>query len=178
MGAPAPPIVVVMGVSASGKSSTGRLLARRLRCPFVEGDDFHRATSIAKMAAGHPLDDEDRDPWLQSLADRIRDSSRAGHSAVIACSALKRRYRDRLRAAGPGVWFLHLALDQQIARARLTGRTGHFMPAELLASQYDTLEPLQADEPGLTVRADRDEKSVVGQAEEALARFQADRART
>ncbi|MEV5779405.1 MULTISPECIES: gluconokinase [Streptomyces] len=149
-----PPIVVVLGVSGSGKSTVGKAVAEELRVPFVEGDDAHPAANIAKMAAGHPLDDADRAPWLRSLAARVRRSAEAGEGLVIACSALKRAYRDELRAAaGPGLWCLHLALDRDTARDRVARRTGHFIPARLVDSQFETLEPLEADEPGLTVDA-------------------------
>ncbi|MCX4524130.1 MULTISPECIES: gluconokinase [unclassified Streptomyces] len=164
-----------MGVSGSGKSTVGRLLAARREVPFVEGDDFHPAANIAKMRAGHPLDDADREPWLTGLADGIRDALRAGAGAVVSCSALKRKYRDRLRAVAPGVWFLHLTLDRAVARARVTGRAGHFMPVRLLESQYDVLEPLGADEPGLTVDAGAGADSVLGRAGDALAEFEARR---
>jgi gluconokinase len=169
----APTIVVVMGVSASGKSTIGRMLARRLGVPFVEGDDFHPAENIAKMTAGHPLDDADREPWLRALADWIREATRAGTGAVVTCSALKQRYRDLFREAGPGVWFLDLDLDQEVARERISRRTGHFMPAQLLSSQYDTLEPLRAGEPGLTVDAAAGADAILDQVQAALARFEA-----
>ncbi|MGV9269075.1 gluconokinase [Kitasatospora sp. NPDC003701] len=162
-----------MGVSASGKSTLGRLLARERKVPFAEGDDFHPAANIARMAAGHALTDEDREPWLSSLADWIRRTTRAGAGAVVSCSALKQEYRDVLRAAGPGVRFLYLALDREVAHARIARRAGHFMPTALLRSQFDTLEPLQPDEPGVTVDADADPGTVLRRAREALARFEA-----
>ncbi|MFD8418987.1 gluconokinase [Streptomyces sp. NPDC059466] len=149
-----PPIVVVLGVSGSGKTTVGTALAEELRVPFVEGDAAHPAANIAKMAAGHPLDDADREPWLRTLAARVRRSAEAGEGLVLACSALKRRYRDELRAAaGSGLWCLYLALDRDTARDRVARRTGHFMPARLVDSQFETLEPLERDEPGLTVDA-------------------------
>ncbi|MFI6847920.1 gluconokinase [Kitasatospora sp. NBC_00085] len=160
-----------MGVSGSGKTTLGRLFGERRGVPFVEGDDFHPAANIAKMAAGHALDDEDREPWLRALADWIRDATCLGTGGVVTCSALKREYRDVLRAAGPGVRFVYLRLDREVARARIAGRAGHFMPAGLLESQYDTLEPLGADEPGLTVDADADTAAVLGQVLAATARF-------
>jgi len=174
-------VVVVIGVSGSGKSSVGELLARRLAVPFVDGDDVHPAANIAKMAAGHPLDDADRRPWLEALAARIRimasiggegegDSSSGGVGGVVVCSALKRVYRDELRAGGPGVWFLHLALEQEVAVERVGRRTGHFMPAQLLDSQYAILEPLGSDEPGMTVDASADLQTIL---EEALAGIRA-----
>ncbi|MFG2819910.1 gluconokinase [Kitasatospora sp. NPDC048365] len=164
----APTVVVVMGVSGSGKSTVGRLLAERLAVPFVEADDLHPAANRAKMAAGHPLDDEDRRPWLQSLADWIREATDTGRGGVMACSALKRAYRDQFRRAGAGVWFLHLTLDEEIAEPRVAGRVGHFMPARLVGSQYDTLEPLRPDEPGLAVDASADPLAIVEQASRAV----------
>ena len=166
-------VVVVMGVSGSGKTTLGRLLARRRGVPFVEGDDLHPAENIARMSAGEPLDDEDRRPWLQALADRIRAATRSGEGAVISCSALRYEYRRLFRAAGPGVWFLHLDLDPGVARARIAQRSGHFMPAVLLDSQYGTLEPLRAGEPGLTVDAAAGRGVVLEAAEAALAEFEA-----
>ena len=151
-----PTVVVVMGVSGSGKSTVGRLLAQRLGVPFLEADDVHPAANRAKMAAGRPLDDEDRRPWLLSLADWIREATDAGRGGVMACSALKHEYRDLFRRAGAGVWFLHLALDRASADRRVAGHVGHFMPAWLVDSQYATLEPLRPDEPGLTVDAAAD----------------------
>lgn len=149
----APTVVVVMGVSGSGKSTVGKLLAQRLMVPFLEGDDLHPAANRAKMTAGRPLDDEDRRPWLLSVAHWIREAADAGSGGVVACSALKHAYRDQLRAAGPGTWFLYLALDHATAGRRVAGRPGHFMPVQLLDSQYADLEPLRPDEPGLTVDA-------------------------
>ncbi|MFG3055154.1 gluconokinase [Kitasatospora sp. NPDC048239] len=162
-----------MGVAASGKTTLGHLLAQRRDVPFVEGDDFHPAANIAKMTAGRALDDADREPWLRGLTDWIRATTRAHRGAVLSCSALKREYRDELRTAGPGVWFLHLALDRETARVRISHRAGHFMPARLLDSQYDTLEPLQPDEPGLTVDATADTAADLALAEAAIARFEA-----
>jgi gluconokinase len=162
-----------MGVSASGKSTVGRRLARRLGVPFTEGDDLHPEANIARMTAGTALEDSDRAPWLEALADVIRRTSRTPTGRVISCSALKRRYRDILRAAGgPGVFFLHLALDPARARARLSQRHGHFMPSALLDSQFRALEPLQADEPGVTMDADGDTEDILRQAEAAVTRFE------
>lgn len=165
----AAPIVVVMGVAACGKSTVGRLLAARLGLPFLEGDDFHPAANVAKMAAGRPLEDTDRAPWLAALAARIGDLSEAGSGAVLSCSALKREYRDVLRRAVPGAWFLHLALDRDTARARIHARAGHFMPPVLLDSQYEALEPLAADEAGMTVDAAEDASAYLDGALAALA---------
>ncbi|WP_331737053.1 gluconokinase (plasmid) [Streptomyces canus] len=148
---PGPPFVMVMGVSGSGKSTVGRLLAQRLTLPFLEADEVHSAVNRAKMAAGHPLDEEDRRPWLLSIAGLIRAATQNGQGGVMACSALKHHYRDLFREAGAGTWFLYLALDRETATRRVAGRAGHFMPAQLVDSQYAALEPLQPDEPGLTV---------------------------
>ncbi|MEV0412841.1 gluconokinase, GntK/IdnK-type [Streptomyces sp. NPDC050448] len=139
--------------------------------PFLEGDDLHSAANIAKMAAGRSLDDTDRVPWLRTLTDRIRQSSRAGRRLVVACSALKRAYRDELRGAAPGVWCVYLALDRDTARARVSRRTGHFMPVRLVDSQFETLEPLEPDEPGATVDATADPEVTVARARHAVAGF-------
>jgi len=142
-------VVVVMGVSGSGKSTVGRELAARLGVPYAEGDDFHPPANVAKMASGQPLTDTDRWPWLRALAGWITEHSASG--GVVTCSALKRAYRDLLRGAAVRVWFLHLAGDRSVLAPRLAARAGHFMPASLLDSQLADLEPLGPDEPGLTV---------------------------
>ncbi|QOV47433.1 gluconokinase [Streptomyces chromofuscus] len=142
-----------MGVSAPGKSTVGTQLAQHLGVPFLEGDELHPAANLAKMASGHPLDDDDRRPWLASLTEWISSAAASGRGGVAACSALKREYRDQFRRTGADVWFVHLALDRAVARERIAHRKGHFMPPRLLDSQYAILDPLQADEPGLTVDA-------------------------
>ncbi|WP_326770295.1 gluconokinase [Streptomyces sp. NBC_01591] len=157
-----------MGVSGSGKSTVGGLLAQRLKVPFLEADDLHPATNRAKMAAGRPLDDEDRRPWLLALADWIREATDSGQGGVMACSALERAYRDLFRRAGAGVWFLHLALDRATADQRVAGRVGHFMPARLVDSQYAALEPLRPDEPGMTVDAEAEPQAIVDEAANAV----------
>ncbi|MBL1106898.1 gluconokinase [Streptomyces sp. 5-8] len=144
-------VVIVMGVSGSGKSTVGAGLARFLGVPFLEGDVLHSASNRLKMASGHPLDDADRRPWLEAITVWIRTTASSGHGGVAACSALKRAYRDQFRHTGADVWFLYLALDREVAERRLTRRKGHFMPPELLDSQYATLDPLHADEPGVTI---------------------------
>ncbi|WP_333738561.1 gluconokinase [Streptomyces sp. IBSBF 2806] len=165
---PRPPVVVVMGVSGSGKSTVGRLLAQRLGVPFLEADDVHSAANRAKMTAGRPLDDEDRRPWLLALAALIREATDSGRGAVMACSALKHEYRELFRRAGAGTWFLYLALDGETAARRVAGRADHFMPALLVGSQYAALEPLRPDEPGLTVDAGADPRTIVDEAARAL----------
>ncbi|MEU0678100.1 gluconokinase [Streptomyces sp. NPDC006172] len=160
----AAPVVVVMGVSGSGKSTVGRLLAQRLGLPFLEADDLHPAANRAKMAAGRPLDDVDRRPWLTALAAWVREATDSGRGGVMACSALKRDYRDLLRGAAAGVWFLHLALDRASAARRVSARVGHFMPSALEDSQYTDLEPLQPDEAGLTVDATAAPRTIVEEA--------------
>ncbi|MEY9949705.1 gluconokinase [Kitasatospora sp. GAS1066B] len=141
-----PVIIVVMGVSGSGKSTVGALLAARLGLPFAEGDDFHSAHARAEMAAGRPLGDQDRQPWLASLADWLDQRIRQGGSGVLACSALKRSYRDRLRDGRPQVRLLYLQGSREVIAARLAARRGHFFPARLLESQFDELEEPAPDE--------------------------------
>ncbi|MFI5670613.1 gluconokinase [Streptomyces sp. NPDC051704] len=162
-------MVVVLGVAGAGKSTVGRALAAGLDVPFLEGDDLHPAANIAKMAAGRSLDDADRAPWLRTLSDRIRQSSRSGRRLVVSCSALRRAYRDELRAAAPGVWCLYLALDRDTARARVSRRTGHFMPPALVDSQFEILEPLEPDEPGATVDAAGGPEATLARARRAVA---------
>jgi gluconokinase len=150
--------VVVMGVSGSGKSTVGASLAGRLRVPFEDGDDLHPEANIAKMARGEPLDDIDRRPWLDRVGEWLRDHADGG---VIACSALKRTYRDRLRQHCPDLDFLLLQGDRDVVERRQAARTGHFMPASLLASQLATLEPLAPDERGVAVDVDQSVDDVV-----------------
>ena len=151
-----PYAIIVMGVSGSGKSTLGAELARRLRCDFLEGDAFHSAGSVAKMRSGRPLDDQDRWPWLDRIAAGLHDAARTDGTAVAACSALKRAYRDRL-AHAVGMPLLFVFLDTkdsgELAR-RLVHRADHYMPASLLASQLDTLEALGPDERAVTLDAE------------------------
>lgn len=134
--------MIVMGVSGSGKTTVGTALARRLGWPFLEGDDFHPAANVAKMAAGHPLTDADRAPWLAALRRRIDEVLRDGESAVIACSALKHSYRSALAGNDTdAVRFVQLDVPVEVLRERLEHRQGHFMPASLIGSQLATLEP-------------------------------------
>jgi gluconokinase len=155
-GTPSP--VVVMGVSGSGKSTVGSALAQRLRVPFVDADTLHPLANIAKMSAGEPLDDDDRYPWLEKVGEWLADHRAGG---VVSCSALKRKYRDQLRAHCPMVEFLHLSGSPELISGRLAARPGHFMPAALLRSQFDALEPLGADEDGVTVDIDQDLAAII-----------------
>ncbi|WP_456845744.1 gluconokinase [Cellulomonas sp. P5_C6] len=147
MSAP-PEHLVVMGVSGTGKSTTAALLAQRLGRPMIEGDDLHPAANVEAMRAGRALTDADRLPWLQAVRDAMTE---AGGPAVVTCSALRRSYRDILRTAEGGVRFVHLVVPADELARRLATRTGHFMPATLLASQLATLEPLGPDEDGVDV---------------------------
>ncbi len=142
--------LVVMGVSGTGKSAVGKPLADRLGYVFAEGDDFHPPANIAKMSAGTPLNDQDRMPWLDALATWTRDRSMSGESTVLACSALKRAYRDVLRTGAPQTFFVLLNGDKALILERMRHRE-HFMPPSLLDSQFATLQPLAADEAGITV---------------------------
>ena len=139
-------IVVTMGVCGSGKTSVGEIIASRMVWTFIEGDDLHPTANREKMASGMPLTDEDRWPWLDRIADRMRAIDQAGGSAVVACSALRQDYRDRLRRSGADVCFLHLTGDASVIRRRMERRSDHFMPPGLLDSQLATLEPARADE--------------------------------
>ena len=148
-----------MGVSGSGKSTVGAALAQRLRVPFADADDFHPEANVAKMSAGHALNDEDRHPWLDAIGDWL--ANHCGEGGVMSCSALKSQYRDQLRKHCPQVRFLHLSGSPEVIGRRQASRPGHFMPASLLASQFDTLEPLEADEHGVVVDVDQDIDAVV-----------------
>ena len=170
LGASAPPTIVVMGVSGSGKSTVAALLVDRLGGEFAEGDEFHPAANVEKMRSGIPLTDEDRWPWLRRLAEWIGEHERAGRCAVVTCSALKRSYRDLLRDGHPSVWFAHVTADAELIRERLEHRSGHYMPASLLDSQLATLEPLQDDEPGASVSGAGSPEAVVDELLAALDR--------
>ncbi|RSN57451.1 gluconokinase [Amycolatopsis sp. WAC 04182] len=139
-------VIVVMGVSGSGKTTVGTALAERLGVDYAEADTFHPKANIDKMSSGHPLNDEDRRPWLEAIAAWISDHQSSG--GVVTSSALKYRYRDILRSGGD-VWFLHLHGDRDLLADRMKTRSGHFMPVSLLDSQLADLEPLQPDEFGL-----------------------------
>lgn len=141
------PAIVVMGVAGCGKSTAGALIAERLGAAFVEGDRLHPPANVEKMAAGTPLADEDRWPWLDSIGAEIARHVAGGEGVVAACSALKRVYRDRLRAtSGAELTFVFLSGTKALIGGRMNRRTGHFFPASLLDSQFATLEPPRADE--------------------------------
>ena len=152
-------VVVVMGVSGSGKSTVGAALAQRLGVPFEDADDLHPRANIAKMSAGRPLDDEDRHPWLEIIGEWLAVHSDGG--GVMSCSALKRTYRDQLRLHAPDVVFVHLEGSHAVITDRQASRPGHFMPASLLASQFATLEPLQPDERGVVIDVDQGVDAIV-----------------
>lgn len=170
MNAPKPPKpmprIVVMGVSAVGKSTIGRRLADALELPFLDADDLHAPAAVAKMSAGIALTDEDRLPWLGECG---RTLTAAEGGAVLACSALTRAYREVIRNEAADVVFVHLHADPVRIQARAAARTGHFMPPSLLASQLATLQLLEDDEPGVTVDADQDVDAIVAAALDALA---------
>lgn len=163
--------LVVMGVAGSGKTTVAGLLARRLGWTSAEADEFHPASNVAKMAAGTPLTDDDRWPWLRAIALWIGDQDAAGRCSIVTCSALKRSYRDVLAAAPGRVRFVHLAGDPAVIAERMGHRTGHFMPAALLPSQFATLEPLQPDEDGVTVSVAADPEAVADEVLRALGLF-------
>ncbi|MDO9381200.1 MAG: gluconokinase [Nocardioidaceae bacterium] len=143
------PLVVVMGISGTGKTTVGELVAERLGLEYSDADAFHPQANIDKMSAGTPLTDEDRWPWLEAIGAWLAERDASG--GVVSCSALRRAYRDVLTDAAPRARFLHLDGDIELIRDRVAHRSGHFMPVSLLESQKDTLELLGDDEPGLRV---------------------------
>jgi len=163
--------IVVMGVSGCGKSSVGIALAEALGARFIDGDDLHPEANKAKMSAGIPLDDEDRWPWLDLVSKALAESSPAGSTGtVVACSALKRSYRERILAGAPNTFFIHLDGSREILQQRLGNRTGHFMPATLLDSQLATLEPLGSDEPGAVIDIDQPISQIIALAQGLIKR--------
>ena len=146
-----------MGVSGCGKSTVGRLLAEKLDAKFIDGDDLHPEENKAKMAAGIALNDEDRWPWLDKVGESLANDERI----VIACSALRRKYRERILTKGTGTVFVHLSGSREILAERMASRPNHFMPLSLLDSQLATLEPLEYDEPGLVADIDQPIEKIV-----------------
>ena len=146
-----PVVLVLMGVSGCGKTTVAQILAERLHWAFEEGDALHPQANVDKMAAGHPLDDADRAPWLAKVADWVDARLDAGESGVITCSALKKSYRALIDRRGKGVEFVYLHGSRELIASRLSGRHGHFMPTSLLDSQFATLEEPAADEPAIRV---------------------------
>jgi gluconokinase len=150
--------IVVMGVSGSGKSVVGAALAQRLRLPYADADDLHPPENIAKMTAGHALDDRDRYPWLEKVGEWLAAHPEGG---VMGCSALKRKYRDQLRHHAPQIRFVVLSGSVEVIARRQASRPGHYMPASLLRSQLATLEPLQPDEEGVVIDVDQSVDDIV-----------------
>lgn len=165
------PLVVVMGVAGSGKSTIGAALADRLRLPFRDADDLHPPVNVEKMSRGVALTDADRAPWLAAVGEEIARHRVPG--LVIACSALKVAYRDALRAHAPEVFFVHLETSKRVLAQRMVMRSEHFMPLALLDSQLDTLEPLAPGEGGLTIDAGRRVDTIIGRVERSLRRMPA-----
>ena len=162
--------VVVMGVSGSGKSTVSKLLAQEMGANFIDGDDLHPEANVAKMVAGNALDDADREPWLEAIAAEFVRA--AEKSLVVACSALKKSYREIIRQADPSVRFVFLDGPRELLAARLAARSsGHFMPASLLQSQLDILEPLEPDEAGFALDIARKPEEL---AKEAARRLKAE----
>src|SRR6185295_5718435 len=150
-----------MGVCGSGKSTVGAALAQRLHAAFLEGDAFHPPANVARMAAGVALTDDDRRDWLRALSDELGAAARAGRAVVLSCSALKRSYRDTLRAQASDLALVYLRGTPQLLAQRMAGRQGHYMPPSLLASQLATLEPPQDDEHALTLDVAHDPQQLV-----------------
>lgn len=156
-----PSVLVLMGVSGAGKSTVGTLLSQRLDWPFEDADSFHPPANIAKMSAGTPLTDEDRWPWLGAIAAWIDRARQNGGRGIVGCSALKRRYRDILIEGRPDVRLIHLKGEEALVAVRQAARPGHFMPASLVRSQFETLEEPDPDERALTVSVDQSPAAIV-----------------
>lgn len=156
-------IIIVMGVTGSGKTTVGEKLAERLGWTFRDSDEFHPQANIDKMSRGIGLNDADRQPWLDAIGEAMRGSEQRGASAVIACSALKRKYRDQLRGAmkRDPVWFVYLEGDRQTLEQRLRDREHHFAPVELLDSQFDALEPPGDDERAVRIDITKEPDAIV-----------------
>ena len=163
-----PDIVIVMGVSGSGKTTLAKGISTVMGWEFAEGDAFHSEANVEKMRSGQALTDDDRWPWLEAIGSWISAKEAAGESAVVTCSALRRAYRDVLRRDRPHVRFLHVTAPAELIRDRMEHRPGHYMPASLLPSQIATLEPLDDDEPGISVTNEGTAAQVLDRALTAL----------
>jgi len=164
-----PRIIVLMGVSGSGKTTVGTKIADRIGIDFTEGDSYHPEENVEKMRSGTPLNDEDRWPWLEALAKTLLEKAQTDGHAIAACSALKKIYRDFLiEKAGEPIFFLHLDVSRQELEDRVGDRKHEYMPASLLDSQLATLEPLQPDEPGIAIDADGTEEETTAKAFDVL----------
>lgn len=159
--------VVVMGVSGTGKTTVAKVVADELDATFAEGDDFHPRSNVEKMSAGTPLTDQDRWPWLRDIAAWTSGRASEGVSTVVTCSALRQVYRDLLREQVVATYFVHLDAPEDVVLERMRHRK-HYMPASLLRSQLDTLEPLAADENGVTVDSRQPKEAVVADAVAAV----------
>ena len=167
---PLPPLVVVMGVSGSGKTTIGTLVAHELGVEFIDGERLPPLENVRKMAAGTPLDDDDRWPWLEIVGRTLHEHGERREGLVVACSALKRVYRERIRSQAPSALFLHLDGTVEVLTRRIEGRSGHFMPAALLESQIETLEPLAQEEGGYVLNIDQ---PVADMVDDAVTRLRA-----
>lgn len=164
------PPMVIMGVQGTGKSTIGQALAERLNVTFIDGDDLHPAANKQKMAAGQPLDDEDRVPWLKVIGSTIAEQQAAGRITIVACSALKRWYRELLRHDVPTLLFVHLVGDREVLEQRLAHRDHEYMPSTLLESQIETLEPLAEWEHGVEIDITRTPAQIVDELQHQLKR--------
>lgn len=165
---------VVMGVCGSGKTSVGKALSEKFGATFIDGDDLHPRANIQKMAAGIPLNDADREPWLERIGDVFFSLQRRSLSGVIVCSALKKKYRDQIRSGNEGLIFIHLQGPMETILERMAARQGHYMKKEMVQSQFDTLEQPGADEPDvLGVSIEQPLEQVIADAIAAIERYQA-----
>jgi len=155
------PSMIIMGVQGSGKSTIGAALAQRLNIDFIDGDDLHPRANKDKMAGGTPLTDEDRVPWLKTIGQTIADGTAKGRVTIVACSALKRWYRELLRSSDPSLVFVHLVGEKGLLADRLTHRDHEYMPSTLLESQIDTLEPLAEWEHGIAISVEQTPAAIV-----------------
>ncbi|WP_349897496.1 gluconokinase [Parafrigoribacterium soli] len=166
MSTPQQPLIVIMGVAGSGKSTVGAMLAERLGVAYVDADDLHPKANVEKMASGHPLNDDDRWPWLAKVGETLQDAD--GTGLVVACSALKHSYRLAILEKAPRTRFVDLSGPRDLLQERLRGRKGHYMPPALLDSQIETLEPLGPEEPGFTVQIDQAPEQIVDEIQATL----------